>query len=82
MIDISFEINGKKVSPNNIGNAIEAAIYQSIAQHVKDRLESVKCIEHNEHPKVTLKGKDLDHLEASITGCCQPLVDHALDQLK
>jgi hypothetical protein len=46
MIDVSFEIGGRKVNPNQIGDALEKAILQEGADSVKKSLSSVLCSEH------------------------------------
>ncbi len=38
MIDISFEIGGRKVNPNQIGDALEKAVLQEVADSVKKAL--------------------------------------------
>jgi len=48
MIDISFEINGRKVSPNNIGDAIESAVLESIQDSVSKSIGSIRCTEHGQ----------------------------------
>ena len=42
MIDVSFEINGRKVNPNQIGNTIEKAVLQQVADSVKKSLIVVR----------------------------------------
>ena len=52
MIDISFEINGRKVSPRNIGNALEAAVLQSVQESIKKSVGSARCPTHGQAPKI------------------------------
>ena len=35
MIQISFEINGKKINPNNIKDALETSILSSVQKSIK-----------------------------------------------
>lgn len=35
MIDISFELNGRKVSPNNLSDALEVAMLNSIKKSIE-----------------------------------------------
>lgn len=82
MINISFEIGGRKVNPNQIGNAIEKAVLQQVAENVKKSLSSVRCAEHGQNPKVKVKGPNIEKLSFEVEGCCQPLIDQALKKLK
>ncbi|RYA22432.1 hypothetical protein CRU96_13090 [Malaciobacter halophilus] len=81
MIGISFEINGKKVNPNNIGDALENAMLQQIGESIKKSIGSLRCSEHNQTPKVLVKGKSLDKLSIEVSGCCDDIVKKATDKL-
>ncbi|MFX4283973.1 hypothetical protein ACOL3A_05400 [Aliarcobacter butzleri] len=81
MIGISFEINGKKVNPNNIGDALQNAMLQQITESIKKSICSLRCSEHNQTPKVLVKGKSLDKLSIEVSGCCDNIVKKATDKL-
>lgn len=81
MIDISFEINGRKVRPNQMRNALEKAILQDISSSISQSLRSVRCTVHGERPKVRCKGRKLDKLTFEISGCCENLVERATKKL-
>jgi hypothetical protein len=81
MIGISFEINGKKVNPNNIGNALENAMLQQIGESIKKSIGSLRCSEHNQTPKALVKGKNLDNLSIEVSGCCDDIIKKATDKL-
>ena len=82
MIDITFEIGGRKVNPNRTGDELEKAILSEVAANVKKALSSVTCPEHGQRPKVIVKGKDINNLSWEVEGCCQKLVDDAVKKLK
>ncbi|MEN8250699.1 MAG: hypothetical protein ABFS32_17330 [Bacteroidota bacterium] len=82
MIDISFEVGGKKVSSNNLGGALEKAMFDEVSKGIKKTLSSVRCGEHGRYPKVEVKGRNIDNLSFQIDGCCQPLIDKATAKLK
>jgi len=75
MIDISFELNGRKVTPNNIGNALESAMLNSIKDSVGKSVGSMRCSEHGERPKIKAKGRNIDSLTLEVTGCCDALIE-------
>jgi hypothetical protein len=82
VIDISFEIGGRKVNPNQIGDALEKAVLQEVADSVKKALSSVLCSEHGRKPTVKVKGVNLKNLSFEVKGCCQSLIDQATKKLK
>lgn len=82
MIDVTFEIGGRKVSPDRFGNELEKAILKQVTENITKTLSSVRCPEHGQHPKVTVKGRTIDKLSFEIHGCCQRLTDLATKKLK
>ena len=81
MIDISFEINGRKVRPNQAANALEKAILKDLSDSISKSLRSVRCSEHGERPKVKFKGRKLDRMKIEISGCCDDLVQRATKKI-
>jgi len=75
IIDISFELNGRKVSPNNMGNALESAMLNSVKDTIGKSVESIRCLEHGERPKIKAKGRSIDSLSLEVTGCCDVLIE-------
>lgn len=82
MIEISFEINGKKVNPNNLKDALQAAALSSVADSVKKSIGSLRCLEHGQSPKIKVKGKDLANLSFEVSGCCDYLIGKVEKKLK
>jgi len=82
MIDISFEINGRKVSPRNVGDALESAMLQSIQDSISKTVGSVRCPEHGQKPKIKVKGRNLDSLKFEVSGCCDSLIEEVKRKLE
>jgi hypothetical protein len=82
MTDISFEINGKKVNPNNIADALKSAMLQEIGESVKKAVGFIRCSKHNQAQKVIVKGQSLDNLSAEVTGCCNDIIKRVTEKLK
>lgn len=82
MIDISFEINGRKVSPRNVGDALESAMLQTIQDSISKAVGSARCPEHGQKPKIKVKGRNLDSLKFEVSGCCDSLIDEVKKKLK
>jgi len=75
VIDISFEINDRKVSPRSMGNALESALLQSVQESITKSVGSARCPEHGPRPKFKVKGRNHDSLSFEVSGCCDQLID-------
>jgi hypothetical protein len=82
MIDITFEINGRKVNPKNVGDALEAAVISQVADSIKKTVGSSRCNEHGQRPKIKVKGKNLDNLSFEVSGCCEALIGEVSAKFK
>ena len=82
MFDIKFEINGRSVNPNNIGDAIEKAALELVREHITKNFGSVKCPEHHLGAKIIAKGRNADNLSFDVSGCCQKLIDEVSKKLE
>lgn len=82
MIDISFEINGRKVSPRNAGNAFESAMLQSVQNSISKAVRSARCPEHGLKPRIKVKGRNLESLKFEVSGCCDSLIEAVKRKLK
>ncbi len=81
MLDISFEINGRKVRPNNIGDALEAAALTQVSDSIKRSVGAIRCREHHKAPKIVVKGRNLDNLSFEVSGCCDTLIEQVKKKL-
>jgi hypothetical protein len=68
MIDISFEINGRKIRPNQVTNELERALIQQIEQHIRDKLRHVRDPGTGLRPKIRVKGHNLRNLQLEVSG--------------
>jgi hypothetical protein len=82
LADIRFEVGGRSVSPDRFSDEIEKAIYSQVRDNIAKALRGVRCPEHGETPKVVVKGRSMKDLSWEVHGCCQALIDRAVQQLK
>jgi len=68
MIDISFEINGRKVRPNQVSGELENAMLKQIEQHVRKKVGNIRDPKTGERPKITLHGRSVDDLSVKVSG--------------
>ena len=74
MIDIKFEINGRRIDPRNIGDALEGAMLSAITQGLQKRVGACRCSVHGAAPKLIGKGRGIDKLNFEVSGCCEKLI--------
>ena len=68
MIDISFEINGRKVNPSRVSNELENALMDSIKDEVTQKVRGIRDPKTGERPKIKVKGRSIDKLSFEISG--------------
>ena len=68
MIDISFEINGRKVNPSRVSNELENALMDSIKDEVTQKVRGIRDPKTGERPKIKVKGRSIDKQSFEISG--------------
>jgi len=68
MIDVRFEIGGRRVDPQNIGDALEAMVLQNIAKQIREKVSGIRHPVTGEAPVVLVRGTDLEHLSFEVSG--------------
>lgn len=74
MVEVTFEIKGKKVQPDNMSDALDLAFLKHIMKKIHDSVGSVCCLQHGQKPAVLVIGQDLDNLDYEVSGCCEDLI--------
>ncbi len=82
MVNITYEIGGRKVSLDGFVKGIEKAVLENATDQIVKALSSVRCKEHGQQPEVIVKGETINNLSFEVKGCCQKLIDQALEKLK
>ncbi len=81
MIDITFEINGRKVDPRKIGDALERAVYDSVIKQITQKVGNIRDPKTGKRPKIKVKGRNLDNLSYEISGS-EELIEKVKQKLK
>ena len=68
MIDVKFEIGGRRVDPSNMNDAIEAMLLQGIADEIHKKVSGIRNPDTGERPVVLVRGNDLGSLSMEVTG--------------
>lgn len=65
---IQFEIGGKKVRPDKIGDALMQAAMENLSAQIRERIGSIRDPETGEFPTVVMRGDSLDDLHMHVEG--------------
>lgn len=65
---ITFEIDGKRIKPGNIGDAIMQAVLQNLEAQIRERIGSIRDPETGEFPTIVMRGDSLENLEMHVEG--------------
>ena len=68
MIEISFEIGGRKVHPNRVADEFEKAAYQHIKDELVRKVGTIRDTKTGKRPKLKVTGRSLDDLRIEISG--------------
>jgi hypothetical protein len=74
VIEIRYEINGRRIDPRNVRDAIESAVLGAVSDSISQKLRSCRCPDHGGTPKLIGKGRSVDKLNFEISGCCDNLI--------
>ena len=81
MIDIKFEIGGRRVDPRNTRDALEGAMLSAVQDGLRKKVGSCRCPDHGQAPKLLGKGRSLDKLNFEVTGCCEKVIEEVKRKL-
>ncbi len=68
MLTVKFEINGRPANPENIADALEAAVLNSIERQIRAKLDGIRDPETGEFPVIAVRGRRLDNLSIDVSG--------------
>ncbi|TLD43693.1 MAG: hypothetical protein FAZ92_04060 [Accumulibacter sp.] len=74
MIDVNFEINGRRINPKNAGDALAAAVMDAASKEIQRKIGSCRCPQHGKLPTVLAKGRGVSNLSFEVGGCCDRLI--------
>ena len=68
MVNLTFEIGGRKVEPNNIANALERLVLQKVRETIEGKIRDIRDPVTGERPRVVAKGANLGNLSFEVSG--------------
>jgi len=72
---VQFKINGRTVSPSQIGQELKKAVHQKVATTIESRVASNRCPVHGLPASVRRLPTTDGKFEFSVRGCCQEHID-------
>ena len=82
MVDVSFEIKGKKIEPDDMTDVLDILFLKHISEKIKASVASIHCTQHDKQPSILVKGQNLDNLNYEISGCCEDFIKKVKKKIK
>ena len=79
ILDIQFEIGGRKLDPCFIGDSVEKATLLYVARLIRKKFSAIRVPDREDPLKVLIKGEDVDHLHFELEGS-QSILDQVKDK--
>lgn len=68
MLEIHFEVGGKKLDPCFIGDSVTKAVLLRAARQVKRRFADIRIPDSHDSLRILIKGRDLNNLKYELHG--------------
>ena len=68
MLEIQFEIGGRKLDPCFIGDSVEKATLLYVARLIRKKFSAIRVSDREDPLRVLIKGEDVDHLHFELEG--------------
>ena len=82
MAEVSFEIKGERVQPDNMKDVLDILFLKHIREKINNSTASIRCNEHGRQASILVKGQNLDNLDYEVSGCCEEFVKKVKKRLK
>lgn len=68
MLEIHFEVGGRKLDPCFIGDSVQKAVLLHAARQVKQKFADIRIPDSHDPLRILIKGRDFDHLGYELHG--------------
>jgi hypothetical protein len=65
---VKFEMGGRPVDPDKMGDALMAALLKGIEEEVRGRIGTIRHPETGEFPVVVVRGRDIENMTCEVEG--------------
>ena len=81
-IDLTYTLGGRKVSRDQFFRGLEGEIRKTAADSVCQQIGRTRCAKHGKPARVTELRQTPDGFSVEVDGCCDELVNKAMDSLR
>jgi len=82
MIDVQFEVAGRKISLDGMNPGLQRSMLATIREALGERVGDVECPHHHCAPHILCKGPSVVELSMEISGCCDHIIDKVESRLQ
>ncbi len=75
MLDISFEVAGRKVDLGSMNPGLPRSILGQIRDALDEQVGEITCTEHCCAPRIICSGPSVVELSMQLCGCCDQVLD-------
>lgn len=75
MVEVNFEINGRKVTLDKFCDALERGVIELPVKHLQRQIRDVRCPEHDTPATIVARRDKAGNLRWDVDGCCSKLND-------
>ncbi|MDZ7842765.1 MAG: hypothetical protein U5R46_18365 [Gammaproteobacteria bacterium] len=68
MVEIHFEVGGKKLDPCFIGDSVTKAVLLRAARQVKRKFADIRIPDSHDALRILIKGRDINNLKYELHG--------------
>jgi len=68
MLNVTFEINGRQMTPDKINDAFELQIIEALESDIREKLTGIRDPDTGAFPIVVVRGQTLDNLSFEVEG--------------
>lgn len=68
MLDIQFEVAGRKLDPCFIGDSLQKAVLLRAARQVKRKFSDIRIPDRHDPLRILITGDDVEHLRYELSG--------------
>jgi hypothetical protein len=70
VMNIKLKMNGREVSPDQLGSAVEDEVLAKVKGQMAEKLKNLRCPVHGQSPRLEFEGDSLNNLKIQIHTCC------------
>jgi len=74
MFEVEYRLNGRKVTANQLGDALQQQAVAAAADEVKRKVSTMLCREHSRAAKIVVNSSPRSEARLTVEGCCDEFI--------